>query len=124
MGVFERIKERLQHAEAFEEDDGHLLEDAATEIARLRTALEEITKCDDDGYGPAGYCAKIAQKALGAERAGDQQLLFHLESDNARLRAVLREIDAMIPQYIDFVQPKIREALANEQLTRGADGTD
>jgi hypothetical protein len=64
MGVFERIKERLQHAEAFEEDDGHLLEDAATEIARLRTALEEITKCDDDGYGPAGYCANIAQKAL------------------------------------------------------------
>jgi hypothetical protein len=34
------------------------------EIARLRAALEEITKCDDDGYGPAGYCANIAQKAL------------------------------------------------------------
>ena len=72
MGVFERIKERLQHAEAFEEDDGHLLEEAAAEIARLR--------------------------------------------------AVLREIDAMIPQYIDFVQPTIRKALGYELLTGRTEG--
>ena len=44
--------------------------------------------------------------------------LEQAEAEIARLRATLREIDAMIPQYIDFVQPKIREALANEELTK------
>jgi hypothetical protein len=43
---------------------GETMELAADEIERLRMALLAITKCDDDGYGPDGYCANIARAVL------------------------------------------------------------
>ena len=41
--------------------------DCQVERDRFRTALEKITKCDDDGYGPDGYCINIAEAALAGE---------------------------------------------------------
>ncbi len=40
-------------------------EKQAAEIERLRLALRAVTQCDDDGYGPEGYCINIAEAALG-----------------------------------------------------------
>jgi hypothetical protein len=56
-----RLRDTVEHYKADAAHDEAL-------IKQLKAALEEITKCDDDGYGPAGYCANIAQKALSDER--------------------------------------------------------
>jgi hypothetical protein len=85
--------------------------------------MELKTSADfQNGYDAASKASRLIMDAQETEIAKLRDTVEHYKADAAhdealinRLKAALREIDAMIPQYIDFVQPKIRKALANEQ---------
>jgi hypothetical protein len=73
-----------------------------TEIASLRARLKAAELARD-------HTTEINNR-LQAERAGDQQLLFHLEGDNARLRAAVG-VEAGMRLELQEENSKLRTAL-------------